>query len=314
MEKKFLAAGLLITGVCVFAFTSNNAQQKEAPKQIITTAASTAEKNMPVIADTVPSTAADRQSNFNGKTTTTVEGKKYTMVTENNQMTELYVNGKKVPTEKMGDYENITAKILKQQSQDMQSAEKDMLQAAVEQTQAEVEMEQASVELAQAKIEMEQAQKEMLTDQADAKTAMEDSKTAMEDSKAAMAEAKIEMKQAQEQMSEDMAQAKVSMEQAKKEMARSKKEMELAARVMQQSKKDMEQSEILQQKITGDFIKESIIKDKAELSSYQLNNEALIVNGVKQPDAVYKKFKSKYVKSSKWAISYNNSEATSEEK
>jgi bla regulator protein blaR1 len=307
MEKKFLAAGLLITGLCVFAFTSNSAQQKEAPTQITAPAASATEKNIPVTTDTVPAPALRRQNDFNGKTTTIIKGKKYTMVTENNKVSELYVNGKKVPAEEMDGYKNITDKITEQQRQDMESAEEDMAQAAVEQAQAKIEMEQADVELAQAKIEMEQAQKEMQTNQ-------EDAKTAMEDSKAAMAEAKIEMEQAQEQMKQDMAQAKVAMQQAKREMARSKKEMEQSARVMEQSKRDMEQSEILQQKIIGDFIKEGIIKDKADLSSYQLNNEALIVNGVKQPDAVYKKFKSKYVKSSKWVITYNNSEETGEEK
>jgi hypothetical protein len=53
---------------------------------------------------------------------------------------------------------------------------------------------------------------------------------------------------------------------------------------------------------------ENIIKNKKELTSYTLNDEELIVNGVKQPDAIYKKFKDKYVKgNTRLSMNYNNS-------
>ena len=79
---------------------------------------------------------------------------------------------------------------------------------------------------------------------------------------------------------------------------------------MAKAKKDMEQSKLLQEKIIGDFINEHIIKDKADLSSYKLSNEELIVNDVKQSDVIFKKFKDKYVKNQHWTIMYNNSEET----
>ena len=58
----------------------------------------------------------------------------------------------------------------------------------------------------------------------------------------------------------------------------------------------MEQSQIIQQKMIDDLIKEHIIKDKMELTSLKLDDQELIVNGVRQPDAMHKKFRVKYVK------------------
>ena len=58
----------------------------------------------------------------------------------------------------------------------------------------------------------------------------------------------------------------------------------------------MEQSQIMQQKMIDDLIKEHIIKYKKELTSLKLNDQELIVNGVRQPDAMHKKFRVKYVK------------------
>lgn len=56
--------------------------------------------------------------------------------------------------------------------------------------------------------------------------------------------------------------------------------------------------------IISDLISENVIKNAKNLS-YKLSSNSLIVNGVKQPEAVYSKLKSKYVKGAKYAICYN---------
>ena len=313
MEKKFLAAGMIITSVFIFAFSSKNAPQKGETKNIVSRVVTinTADKifaALSVATDTVPVTQPEKESGLSGKITTTVNGKKYTMVTANNQVTELYVNDKKIPAEKMGDYKNVTNKILKEAKLDKEQSEKDMAEAAIEQEQAKKEMEESTIEMAQAKIEMEEAEKQMVIDKQQAEKDMAQSKIEMEQSKEEMAQSKIEMAQSQKEMKQDMKKAKIEMEQSQKEMMQSKKEMEKSRIEMAKAKKDMEQSKLLQEKIIGDFINEHIIKDKADLVSYKLSNEELIVNDVKQSDEIFKKFKDKYVKNKNWTIMYNSRE------
>jgi bla regulator protein blaR1 len=347
MEKKFLAAGMIITSVFIFAFTSNNLHQKATEKN-------TASQNAPIhftgkvlpgllaISDTVPDKDAGRKNVLNGTINSTVNGRKYKIVTRNDQVAELYVNGKKVAAEKMAGYKSVTDKMLADAKSDMAESEKDgeeskaeMEESEKEMAQARLEMEQEQAEMAkemeQAKKEMEQEQKEMMKEMDQARLEMEqqqkemakemeqgkeESKTAMEQSKKEMEQAKLEMEQSQKEMKENMEQAKKdmeqNMEQAKKDMELAKKEMEQSRldmaqsrKDMEQSKKDMAESKKMQESIIADFIKEHIIKDKKELSSYKLSNEELIVNGIKQPDAIYKKFKTKYVKGNNWTIEYN---------
>ncbi len=57
--------------------------------------------------------------------------------------------------------------------------------------------------------------------------------------------------------------------------------------------------------IINDLIHEKIIKNKKDLS-FTLSNDELIVNGVKQPTAIHKKLKEKYVKAPDWNFNYNN--------
>ena len=68
----------------------------------------------------------------------------------------------------------------------------------------------------------------------------------------------------------------------------------------------MAESKKLQERIVDDFIKQNIIKDKKDLSSYKLSDKELIVNGEKQPAGIHKRFKDKYVKNNNWSMSYNN--------
>jgi bla regulator protein BlaR1 len=311
MEKKFLAAGIIVTSVMIFSFTSNNAQQQAPGKKNVAETI--------IQTDTVPAPSSSDQL-INGTINSTQNGKKYVMVTENSQVKELYVDGKKIPAEKIDIYKNVTNKLLvdtkleMQQSQkelaesanEMEQSKKQMEESKLEMEQSEKEMDESAKALAQSKKEMDEAQKQMGVDREQATNDLVQSKHDVEQSNIAMAQAKKEMEQAQKEMPQDMQKAKKDMEQSQKEMTRAKKEMEGAARQMEQSKKDMEQSKLLQEKIIADFVTEGIIKDNSELSSFTLNNEVLIVNGVEQPAAIFKKFKDHYVKSKQWSMMYNN--------
>ena len=324
MEKKFLATGMIITSAFIFAFSSNTVQPERIEKKNIfqpftITAAEKIFAALPASADTVPARQQDRAGVSNEKISTSVNGKKYIIVSENNEVKELYVNGKKIPAEKMGDYKSVTGKILKQTKSDAEQAEKDLKLSEIDMEQSKREMERSKIELAQSGIEMEDAKKEMEEHKEETRQAMQESKMEMEQSKIEMAKSKMDMEQAQENMQEEMKQYKKNMEQSQKEMAqsqikmkeemeRSKVEMQKSMKEMERSKKAMEQSQVLQENIIGDLIKENIIKDKKDLASYKLSNEELIVNGVKQPDTVYKRFKEKYVKNNKFTMIYDNND------
>jgi hypothetical protein len=73
--------------------------------------------------------------------------------------------------------------------------------------------------------------------------------------------------------------------------------------------KTMETAQLKKISMTGeiisDMVTEGLIKNNKKLSFF-LNNNELIINGTKQPAAVHKKFKDKYVKQEGWNLSYDN--------
>ncbi|MDB5280056.1 MAG: peptidase BlaR1 [Ferruginibacter sp.] len=310
MEKKFLAAGIIVTSVLIFSFTANNAQTQTPGNNRAT--------GITIQTDTVPSPSATDQL-INGTINSTQNGKKYMLVTENNQVKELYVDGKKIPEEKMDNYKKVTAKILTDTKIELEQSQKEMAESAKEMEQSKKEMEEAKLELGQSqkemaesareleqsKKEMDEAAKEMALDKEQADKDIEQSKRDIAQSNIEMAGAKIEMEKAEKEMKEDLKQSKLDVEHAAKDMAQAKRDMEQAAKDEALAKKDEERARLLQEKIIAGLIKEHIITDKNELSSYELSNNGLIVNGVKQPDEIFKKFKDQYIKDKHFSMSYN---------
>ncbi|MEP7108995.1 MAG: M56 family metallopeptidase [Ferruginibacter sp.] len=328
MEKKFLAAGMIITTIFIFAFTSNNLQQKAIVKDTAsyTEVVPAAEVRLPVplaTRDTVPGKDSKHSGVLNGTINSTVNGQKYKLVIEHGRIAELYVNGKKIPAEKIAGYKSITDPILLQSKLDMEHAEKDSEQARKEMAESKADMEESEKDVTRAKLEMEKAKEEMEQDMEQAKKEMEQNQLEMAQSKKEMEQAKLEMEHAKMEMAQDMEQAKREMEKAKLEMGEAKKKMALemeeakiemehskkdfarSKNEVEQSRKEMERSSKIQAGFIEDLIKEHILKGKEELSTYKLSNEELIVNGVKQAGAIHKKFKDKYVKGDNWTMEYN---------
>ncbi len=85
---------------------------------------------------------------------------------------------------------------------------------------------------------------------------------------------------------------------------------ELRDKVKLSMKKDLRlqaTAKTTSEEIITDLSREKLIKDKNDLS-FSLNKNELIVNGVKQPEAIFRKFKEKYVKREDWNFNYNNKE------
>ena len=311
MEKKFLAAGLVVTSLFIFAFTTQMVPQKivaKASQPIPVTASEKLLRPLALINDTLPATVVTKDK---AQTIiTTAKGKKYVIVSEDNRVKELHINGKKIPSEKIGDYDNITHKIMEESKLDAEQAEKEMEQSQIELVQSKLELEQSQKEFAESQkkmeLDMEQSKKEFAESQKEMEKEMYLSKKELEQSKNEFAQSKKELEEAKRSMKLDMERAQKNMMEAKKEMAQSQKQMKESMIAMEMSKKDMYKSEKTREQMISDFIKENIIKEKEDLKSFKLSNDELIVNDVKQPAAMHKKFKEKYAQGKNWTMQYSN--------
>lgn len=165
MEKKFLSAGFIMASICFFAFASGNAQQKVKEEKIVSQApAAASEKTSTTISftnDTVPSKETPGKDGFSGKINTVIGGNRYILITKNSQINELYVNGKKISDETIGEYKTITDQIMKQLKVNMAQHEKDMAQHKKDMVQHEKDIAEYEINMVQYEEDMVQHEKDM---------------------------------------------------------------------------------------------------------------------------------------------------------
>jgi colicin import membrane protein len=210
--------------------------------------------------------------------------KVYEMTLVNNKMTELYVEGEKIPAANWGHYSTVIGEIREQIRKDKIQAKKDQAQARLDQIQARKDQEQARRDQLQANRDQQQAKK--------------DQQQALEESKRDQEEARL-----------DQIQAKKDQEEAAKDQEQAKRDQEEARLDQIQAKKDQEEArkeqELMKQMI-ADLISDKIIPNEKSLQDLTLSPDEMTVNGVKQPDDVFKRYKEKYNHFAMYNLSYGN--------
>jgi len=225
---------------------------------------------------------------------TTLDDKTYKIVLVNDKITELYVDDNKVAAADWAKYGEVIAAIREQIKQNRLQAARNQVQAMKNQEQARRNQEQARLNQVQEEKNQEQAarnQQQAVRNQEQAKLNQ------------------LQEEKNQEQAARSQEQAELNQEQAQRNQAQAARNQEQARVNQLQAKKNQEQAEEnqrLMKQLIGDLVSDKIIADGNSLQDLTLSDTEMTVNGTKQPEDVFKKYKEKYYRLSKGSFTFHN--------
>jgi len=237
----------------------------------------------------------------------TRDDKMYKAKLVNEKLTELYVDGEKIPQADWTKYTDALAAIRVQIEMNREQAKANAKQAERNRQQDRANAEQAKANAAQAKRNQEQDRTNAEQAKRNAEQAGRNEIQAKENAGQQVKNAE-QAKRNEEQVGVNREQAKRNAEQAVRNEAQAKLNQEQEARNAEQAKRNAEQAaanERFIKELTEDLVNDKVIPDRNSLRDFRIDNEGMTVNGVKQPDELYKKYKEKYSKESSGGFNYS---------
>lgn len=214
------------------------------------------------------------------------DSKMYKAQLVNDKMTELYVDGQNIPHQ---DWPKYASEITAIRIQIKLNQE----QAAANAIQAKKNQEQDRLNQAQEKRNAEQASQNEIKAKKDAE---QQTRTDMQ------------AKHNSEQAERNEQQAKKNAEQAVRNEMQEKRNREQESVNAEQAKKNAElaaANERFIHELTADLLSDKIITDKDSLREFSIDERGMTVNGVKQPQEVFKKYQQKYSSHSSGGFNYS---------
>lgn len=227
-------------------------------------------------------------ANRTARIKTEYEGKVYKIEMVNEKMTSLYVDGVEIPKADWSKYDDainhIREEIKEQIKRNEEQAKRNAEQAVRNQAQALRNEEQAKRNAEQNVHNAEQAKRNEEQAKLNALQVKRNEDQAVRN---------------QEQEKRNAEQAVRNQEQAKINAEQEVRNKEQAVRNQEQAKRNEEQArrnEQMMKEITDALVSDKIIPDSTGLHEMKINEFGMSINGVKQPDEVFKKYRAIFKK------------------
>ncbi|MPR32095.1 M56 family metallopeptidase [Salmonirosea aquatica] len=328
MEKLFVTASLITVSVLSVAFSPSSAvkvptpsaQPNEVPLPKPIPALLPQAEPTP-LAVAMQDTIVPKQKGTGTSVSTiqiTRNDKRYRIVDQDGKITELEIDGKTILEDQIESYLPEIEPILAELKVEREKAEVVRAQADVARQeaikmreQAEVMRREAETYRAQAEVARQQA-RQMREDAQQQRRAAEDMRVASNQNRLYAEEMKAQANQNRNENIESIRaqadEARQLAEEARRHAQEARRHAEVFRGEAEVMRKEAEKKRAEYETMQADFINElmeaGVIRDKTGLS-YKLSADELIVNGVKQPDALHQKLKAKYLKDMAAEMVYN---------
>jgi hypothetical protein len=198
----------------------------------------------------------------------------YVVVMRNDDVQSLTVDGRPVAAADIGRYQKvideIKARVKIQEKRDREQEQRDLEQAGRDREQADRDRQQADKDREQADRDREQVNKN-----------------------------RDQVERDREQADRDRQQAEKDREQARRDQQQAERDREQAGRDREQAERDRVQAEEdrrIMAALKKDLLQDGVIKDKDDLYDIKIDEDEVIVNGKRLPEALEKKYLAKYAK------------------